>query len=156
MVRTSRTISRNRSAFFFVVILAILGVVLYVVRDNTAPNDLKVGDCFDIPTAATIKTVVHHPCTEPHTAEVFDVVQYASSNANPPISFVIDGFVGDTCGPAFTTYVGKAVAAVPDLTVGYFYPSSDSWSSGDRTITCYVSKADESSLSKSLKGSAGP
>jgi len=138
------------------VIVAFLAIVLYMTKDNTAADDLKAGDCFDIPTGDTVKTVVHHACTEPHTAEVFHVVEYSGSDMTTPITLVIDQFASTACEPVFATYVGKAAAAMPDLTIGYFYPTADGWSRGDRTITCYVSKADESSMSSSLKGSAGP
>ena len=151
---TARTPSRKRSIVAVVVILGLLGVILFVVKDNTAANDLKVGDCFDVPTAATIKTVVHHPCTEAHTAEVFHVAEFTGSDMKTPLTFVIENFVGTACAPVFTTYVGKDVDSVPDLAIGYFYPSNESWSKGSRTITCYVTKADESAMTKSLKGSA--
>lgn len=146
----------RRAAIIVGVLVVFLAVVLYMVKDNGAAQDLKVGDCFDIPTTDTVKTVVHHACTEAHTAEVFHVAEFTGSDMQTPLTFVIDGFVTTTCGPAFTTYIGKAADAVPDLSVGYFYPSVDGWQHGDRTITCYVSKTDESSLSASLKGSAGP
>ena len=95
-----RQMSRRRSIVAFGVILAFLGIVLYVVKDNTAANDLKAGDCFDIPSADTVKTVVHHACTEPHTAEVFLVVQFSGSDMQTPLTFVLENFVGTTCGPA--------------------------------------------------------
>ena len=133
---------------------AFLLLVVFTVKDNGAANDLKIGDCFDIPSATTVKTVTHHPCTEPHTAEVFHVAEYSGRDMNTPISLVLDEFVGTTCDPVFATYVGKALADVPDLSVGYFYPTLDGWQGGDRTITCYVAKTDQSPVSTSLKGSA--
>lgn len=138
------------------VIVAFLAIVLFAVKDNAAADDLKVGDCFDIPTATTVKTVTHHPCTEPHTAEVFHVVEFTGSDMSTPLTFVISSFVDTACGPAFTAYVGADLDSVPDLTTGYFYPSIEGWQSGDRTITCYVTKADEGPITTSLKGSAGP
>ncbi len=137
------------------VIIAFLAVVLFVVRNNGAAEDLKAGDCFELPTATSVQTVVHHPCTEAHTAEVFHVAEYTGTDMKTPITFVLEGFVNTACSPVFTTYVGKDPVSVPDLTIGYFYPSSDSWSSGDRTITCYVSRSDNGSMTKSVKGSAG-
>ncbi len=135
-------------------IVAFLVVVLFVVKDNGAADDLKVGDCFDIPTATSVSTVTHHPCTESHTAEVFHVVEYTGTESTRPISFVLEGFVDTACRPVFATYVGKELDSVPDLTLNYFYPSSDGWSSGDRTITCYATRTDEGPMTTSVKGSA--
>jgi hypothetical protein len=137
------------------ILVAFLAIVLYATRDNTAADDLKAGDCFDVPTGQTVTTVVHHPCTEAHTAEVFHVVEYSGQEMTTPLTLVIDDFASTACGPVFATYVGKPADAMPDLTINYFYPSVDGWSQGDRTITCYITKTDESSMSASLKGSAG-
>jgi hypothetical protein len=133
-----------------------LAVILYAVKDNAAADDLKVGDCFDVPTATTVQTVQHHPCTEAHGAEVIGVAEYTEGGTTYPISFVLEPFVTATCVPAFQAYVGADVDAVPDLSIGYFYPSRDSWSSGDRTITCYVARTDDGQMTESVKGSAAP
>jgi hypothetical protein len=53
-------------------------------------------------------------------------------------------------------YAGREINADPDLSIGYFYPSRDGWSSGDRTITCYVARSDEGPMTQSVKGSASP
>jgi hypothetical protein len=145
----------NKRAIVIVgAIIAFLVVVLFVVKDNGAADDLKVGDCFDNPTATSVSTVVHHPCTESHTAEVFHVVEYTGTETVRPISLILEGFVDTACRPVFATYVGKEIDAVPDLAVNYFYPSVDGWSSGDRTITCYATRTDEGPMTTSVKGSA--
>jgi hypothetical protein len=61
--------------------------------------------------------------------------------------------VNENCAPAFETYVGTSIDSNPDLAVGYFYPDSDGWSSGDRTITCYITRTDEGPMTQSLKAS---
>ena len=132
--------------------LVLLAIVLYVVRNSVSAADLKVGDCFDVPTGATIKTVDHHPCTESHTAEVILVADYTGTTY--PISLSLDRFIEESCVPAFTSYIGREIDAVPDLSIGYFYPSRDSWDGGDRTITCYVARSDEAPMAESVKGSA--
>ena len=49
----------------------------YLLRDylSGSAGDLKVGDCFDVPSfetqSATVKDVQHHPCSELHSGEVF-------------------------------------------------------------------------------------
>ena len=135
-------------------IVAFMAVVLYMVKDNTAADDLKVGDCFDIPTASEIKTVTHHPCTEAHTAEVFHVVEFSGNDMNTPLTFVIEGFADTTCTPVFATYTGIEFDNAPDLTFGWFYPTVESWQSGDRTITCYVTRVDAAPMTKSVKAGA--
>lgn len=136
------------------VIVAFLGVVLYMTKDAGAVDDLKSGECFDRPTSASVSTVTKRPCTEPHDAEVFLVTEI-ESDATTPVSITIEGFVDDECVPAFETYVGAALADSPDLGLGYFYPDFDGWKSGDRTITCYVDRTDQSKVTESLKGSGG-
>jgi len=150
------TAGRWRPLLVLVLLLGFIVVVVFTVKDNGAVNDLKVGDCFDIPTAASVATVTHHPCTEPHTAEVFLVADYTGSPMDTPLILLIDAFVTSACDPAITTYVGKPLADSPELQVGYLYPSAAAWQSGSRSITCYVVKADQSAMTTSLKGSGGP
>ena len=133
-------------------IVVFLAVVLFVVRNNVAADDLKVGTCFDIPTATSIQTVEQHPCNESHNAEVIFVGDHDGTTY--PISLALDRFVGENCEPAFETYIGTDIESSGDLVIGYFYPDRDGWDSGDRTITCYVAKSDESPMTESLKGSA--
>ena len=133
-------------------IVAFLAIVLYLVRNNVAADDLTVGTCFDIPTATSIQTVEQHPCTESHNAEVIFVGDHDGETY--PISLTLDRYVEENCVPAFEPYVGTDLESSADLALGYFYPNRDGWDSGDRTITCYVAKADESPMTESLKGSA--
>ena len=135
-------------------IVAFLAVVLYMVKDSGAADDLKVGDCFDIPTASEIKTVTHHPCIEAHTGEVFHVVEFSGSDMTTPLSFVIENFADTTCTPIFATYTGVAFDDAPDLTFGWFYPTVESWQGGDRTITCYITRVDHAAMTSSVKAGA--
>jgi hypothetical protein len=137
-------------------LIAFLVLVLFTVKDNAAADNLKVGDCFDVPTALSVSTVTHHACTEPHTAEVFEVVQYSGPPMDTPLRPTIGAFVGTACDPVFATYVGKALADAPDLSIGYLYPSVDAWQHGNRSITCYALRTDQAALTSSLKGSRGP
>jgi Septum formation len=144
---------RWRSVLVLVVLIGFLVVVLFTFKDNTTPIDLKVGDCFDIPTATSVQAVTHHACTEPHTAEVFLVTEYSGSPMDTPLALLLDAFVTANCDPAFATYVGKPLADAPELSIGSIYPNPDAWQRGQRTITCYVAKTDQTSMSASLKGS---
>lgn len=132
-------------------LVAILAIILFVVRNNVAADDLKVGDCFNIPNGTTVKTVEKHPCAESHTAEVIFVGQYTDGSTYP-ISLSLDRFIESSCAPAFESYVGRGIDSEPALSVGYFHPTRDGWDRGDRTITCYLSQPDESPMTQSLKG----
>jgi hypothetical protein len=141
---------RMRPVIVIGVIVAFLAIVLFVVRNNVAADDLKVGDCFIIPNGTTVKTVEKHPCTESHNAEVIFVGDYTDGSTYP-ISLSLDRFIETACVPAFETYVGRAVDSEPELSVGYFHPTRDGWDGGDRTITCYIAQPDESPMTQSLK-----
>jgi Septum formation len=147
---TAKQPGRWRAVIVIGVIVVFLAIVLYVVRNNVSADDLKVGDCFNIPNGTSIQTVEHHPCNENHNAEVVLVKDY--DGATYPISLSLDSFIESNCVPAFETYVGRAIDSEPELSIGYFYPSRDSWESGDRTIICYVALPDESPMTESVKG----
>ena len=125
----------------------VLGAILFAVRNNQSADELAIGQCFDVPASTSVSTVERRTCTEAHDAEVFSVVEYSGSETSYPITLAFDRFVGDTCSPVFDAYVGTA----PELEFGYFYPSSDGWSGGDRTITCYAVRGDGAKLTKSVK-----
>ena len=131
-------------------IVALLAVILFAVRNNTAADDLKVGECFNIPNGTTVRTVEKQPCTESHNAEVIFVGDYDGDTF--PISLSLERFIESACVPAFTSYIGRDVDSEPELSIGYFHPTRDGWDSGDRTVTCYVAQPDESPMTQSLKG----
>ncbi len=140
---------RLRAIFVIVAIVAVLGVILFAVRNNVDANDLKVGDCFTIPDGTTVQTVEKHPCTETHNAEVVFVGEYSGDTF--PISLSLESYVRDNCVPASESYVGRSIDDDPALSIGYFSPSQDSWNSGDRTVSCYVAQPDERDMTESLK-----
>jgi hypothetical protein len=141
---------RLRPVIIIGAIVVFIAIVLFVVRNNVAADDLKVGDCFEIPNGTSIQTVEKHPCNESHNGEVFFVGEYTGDTY--PISLSLNSYIEDSCVPAFETYVGRSADSEPALSIGYFYPSRDNWNSGDRTITCYVSQPDDSPMTQSLKG----
>ena len=142
--------SRLRTVLTVGVIAVFLGVVLYVVRNNVSADDLAVGQCFDVPDRSEdISTVEKHECTEPHDAEVFHVAEITGDSY--PITLTFRNFVDESCIPAFATYVGRTYQEAEELDVGFFYPNSDGWSSGDRTVTCYIVRVDEAPMTQSVK-----
>jgi hypothetical protein len=146
----------RRAVLIIGAIVVFLVVVLFIVRNNVAADDLAVGECFDVPNGTSIQTVERHACTESHTAEVFHVAEYTGDGSTYPISLSLDRFIDEACVPAFEAYTGESLDTATELTIGYFYPSRDGWSSGDRTFTCYAALADESAMTESVKGPGVP
>lgn len=132
---------------------AILAVVLYAVRNNADAGSLAVGTCFDRPSSAQdFSTVETQDCTEAHDAEVILVAEYTESDTFP-ISIALDRYIDDTCLPAALTYTGKPAEQLGDYQLGLFSPNRDGWDDGERTMTCYLLRADEGKITQSLKGS---
>jgi hypothetical protein len=139
-------------------IVAVIALGALALRQWTSGNagDLNVGDCFDLPTASaeTVKDVQHHPCTDAHDAEVVFVGNYPNAqNGTYPSDAEFQQFFTDSCLPAYTSYTGVDVLTTSDMDMGYFAPTSDSWSSGSHQITCYANKLDKSKLTMSIKKS---
>lgn len=149
-------LGRKGKLIALLVLVVPLALIIWAVKDNVSADDLKVGDCFNIPSATTVSTIQHFPCTESHTAEVIHVTTFTDDGTTYPISFRFDSFAGTACTPVFQTYVGAALDSKPDLSIGYFFPSRDGWAKGDRAITCYVNRADGAPMTSSLKGSGTP
>jgi Septum formation len=153
--------SRLRPIIIGVVIVAVVvGAVVINMFGGKPVTDLQVGDCFDVPTLAsesdTVDTVQHHPCTQSHTGEVIFVGDFTGGTDAYPAVSDFDAFARNTCGPVFQTYVGTGLDSSPDLSIGYFYPLEDGWSSGSRSVTCYAERTDSSSMTSSVKDSEGP
>jgi hypothetical protein len=137
------------------VLVVILGVVLYAVRNNQSADDLAVGTCFDVPTTTEVSTVEKHPCTEAHDAEVIFTGEYTGGDTYP-LAISLTDYLSTTCAQAFESYVGESYDTNTTLDMSYFKPSVDSWNQGDRTFTCYVQDANEAKLSNSVKTGAAP
>jgi len=140
-----------------VVLIALVvgGVAYFAKGGQKSASDLTVGDCFEVPSSSTnIDSVKNGPCTEIHTGEIFFIANYPDAAAYPADAD-FEQFAENQCNPVYTTYVGASLESTPDLTVGFFYPQSDGWASGDRVVKCYVTRVDGGALTKSLKGSGG-
>ena len=143
--------------FGFIIVIAVIAIGGFVLRDRLSsnPTDLKVGDCFDSPTAIgqTVNDVQHHPCSESHTGEVFAVVTNpAGDKAIYPDENARQTFIVSVCTQPFKDYVGGDIATT-SLDVKFFTPTVDGWTNGDRSFTCYVTNTDNSPFTKSIKNS---
>ena len=158
--RSGRRVSIRLIAL--VAVVAVVVIALYLFRDSltSAPADLAVGNCFDVPITASaedsVDTVQHHPCNESHTGEVFFVGDYSPATDTYPAVSDFDTFVGTACKPAFQDYVGTDLDSDPDLSIGYFYPLADGWANGDHGVTCYISRTDNGAMTSSVRNSGTP
>lgn len=135
-------------------IVAVVVVGFIVLRDRLPGNAdvLAVGECFDVPSTQTaITDVQRHPCNEAHTAEVVGQGNMTGDNGAYPTDTGIRSFATDLCVAAFASYTGRDVNTDEELTVGWFYPTPQSWSSGDREVTCYATRIDDGQMTSSMK-----
>ncbi len=135
-------------------IIAVIAVGGFLLRDRLSGNagDLQVGDCFDAPTTQGVEVddVAHHPCTEPHTAEVVLVADYQGGSAYPtdPEWFQ---FIDTNCVPAFNAYTGLDYMSDVVFEMGFFTPTAEGWDSGDKEVSCYAIRIDRAPMSASIK-----
>lgn len=139
----------KRPVIIVVALVVFIGVVLFLVRDNVAADDLKVGDCFNVPNGTTVQTVEKRPCNESHTAQVIFAGDYDGDSY--PISLSLERYIGEKCIPAYEEYLGRDLDSEPQLSVGYFHPTRDGWDGGDRKVTCYITQPDDSPMTESLR-----
>lgn len=145
-----------------IALAVLLGIVVvaaggyYLFRDRLAGSaaELAVGDCIDEPAGTTdIKEVQHQPCSDPHDGEVFAIVMHtAAPGAAYPDQSEFRDLAGDECVPLLSAYTGMDLVTfvAAGLDFSAFYPTSEAWNNGDRSVTCYVVKADSSKLTGSV------
>ena len=136
-----------------ILIIAVIVIGGIIFRDRLSGNatDLRAGDCFDTKTAAEIKDVQHHPCTEAHTAEVVLVTNHPAVKGAPyPTDSEVDTWAENTCVPAILGYV-SATADLSSLNYGIFYPKSSDWDDGERQMICYLMRLDLAPMTNSLR-----
>jgi hypothetical protein len=128
--------------------ILVIATGAYVCRDRLSGNvtDLKVGDCFDVPesvvTDAVLKGVQHHPCGDPHTAEVIFTGFVPGTNEAYPDDASFSAFARTLCFPAYRDYRGRDYEADLGYHVSTVAPTADGWKTGDRGFTCLIVRAD--------------
>jgi Septum formation len=137
--------------------LALIGIGALILKPflSGSASDLAIGDCFDVPTSGqTVKEVQHHPCTDAHGGEVFFVGKHpGASNAVYPTKDALQATIRTMCVPAFNAYTGLDFDTDVTWTFGYFVPTVDGGTSGDRDMTCYAQRVDDGTTNKSIKKS---
>ena len=138
-----------------IAVVAVIGGGFWIFRDRLSGdvNDLAVGDCIDEPAdTSSITDVQHQPCNSAHDGEVYLLVIDPSSGEYPGRDHFRDIAIAQ-CLPAVATYIGVAdFNTRTDIDAGYFYPITESWSKGDREVTCYLYRIDGAKLTISVRG----
>ncbi len=116
-------------------------------------GELAVGDCFDPPAGVsdTIDDVQHHPCTDAHLAEVVFVGDYEPATEAYPSTEEIQAFAIARCIPAFNAYTGLDYDQAQELGLDWYWPTSESWSDGNKKVICFAGNVDASQLTRSIK-----
>ena len=123
----------------------------------TAENDdadvfsIKVGDCLNDATATgTVTTAPIVPCSKPHDSEAYKSIIMADGDF--PGEDAVKTQADQGCADAFPDFVGIAYDD-SNLSISYYFPTSDSWANGDREILCTIYD-DGVKTTGTLKGAA--
>lgn len=135
--------SRARSLATWLGIIVVVGAATFLIRQFVGGGGLSVGDCFDPPAATgqTAKNIQHHPCSDPHGGEVI-FVGTITDVTDLPTDEQLQVFIGDNCLPAYAAYTGADLFTTDGADMGYFSPTADGWSNGDRGVICYATRLD--------------
>ena len=118
---------------------------------NSSGVVVKVGDCSNSNLSQTVDKLDLVACDKPHSYEAYSVI--ASTASTYPGAEVLQVFADQSCIDKFFDYVGVALSQ-SILYYTYVYPSVTSWNSNsDRSVICFIYKATEPLLTKSVKGS---
>ncbi len=116
-------------------------------------DELRVGDCFDIPPGEYVLIVPIVDCDEAHDAEfLLRVGLSVGTVPYPGLDALIDR-VSTDCIPAFDEYVGMRYED-SSLDVYWLYPDEAGWAGGNRAIECVLVSVDGSKLTGSMRGAA--
>ena len=118
---------------------------------NSSGVVVKVGDCSNSNLSQTVDKLDLVPCDEPHSLEAYSIV--TSTATTYPGADALKVFAEQSCIDEFFGYVGVELPQ-SILYYTYVYPSVTSWNSkSDRSVICFIYKATEPLLTKSVKGS---
>ncbi|MEU5346719.1 DUF4190 domain-containing protein [Streptomyces sp. NPDC020766] len=113
-------------------------------RENGTTFSVDEGECFDTPggslegMAYDVDTV---PCDEEHDGEVF--ANFSMASGGYPGDSEITEAADDKCYTLQYAYAMDTWAIPDNVDIYYFTPTRDSWSLGDREISCLFGNVDE-------------
>lgn len=118
-------------------------------NEQTDAFALQVGDCLNDGSATgEVTTVPTVPCSEPHDSEVYAAFELGQSSY--PGEEIVQGKADAQCLTAFDQFVGEPYLE-SRLDFAYYYPTAESWASGDREILCVIYDP-EGPVTGSLRG----
>lgn len=100
--------------------------------------DIKVGDCFNQPDydAEEIVNVEIVDCSVLHDFEATKSVILTETAS--PGEDVIQSRAETECLTAFEEYTGQSYDSFTDYEFSFYWPTTGSWSQGDREILCLI------------------
>lgn len=108
--------------------------------------NVAVGECFNVGTPFRVVD-----CNSPHDGEVFASYVIPMSSSEPyPGEEQVTKIAQRQCKQAFEGYVGVR-QRFSELSIAFVYPSPESWSIGERKISCVV-QLDQGKLTESVRG----
>ncbi|MFI0370215.1 DUF4190 domain-containing protein [Actinomadura sp. 1N219] len=120
---------------------------------------MRLGDCINDDSGATttataepveVETVKVVPCNGPHDGEVMAI--FKLPGAMLPSENKLRQLAGDGCEKRITSKISRDPAA-DSLATSYYYPTLESWTSGDRNVTCVaVSATEGKKLTRPIRG----
>lgn len=112
---------------------------------------LSVGDCFDNPAgASSVTQVTAIPCTQPHNAQIFAKFKLTGSDFSYPGTAAVKSQATAGCNRR-TGSVDKS-KTTSAMTVRLLYPLQDSWTDGQRTVSCMIANP-QANVTQSLLNS---
>ena len=112
---------------------------------------IEVGDCLnDASSSGEVETVPKVDCSEPHDSEAFATHDLADGDY--PAQDAMFAEADAECEAAFDGYVGVSYDE-STLAYSYYFPTEESWATGDREILCVLIEVDASGNAVQTTGS---
>ena len=114
-----------------------------------AVASLVVGDCFTEPphSVDTLTTpVTLNPCDNPHTGQVYAVINLVKAAAFPGRD-AVDKAAHDACQPLFDRALDRSQG---ELANNWYFPTQRRYEAGDTRVTCFAVYASGSVLNGSV------
>lgn len=132
----------------FIAVVAVCGAC-----GTTSVFEIEEGDCFDdVTDFSEVSRLPVVDCDEPHDNEVYAVVDYLVTTAYPGVDTLRD-FAEEECLPRFEEFIGFDYFE-SELDFSAFWPSEESWETGDREVICFAYELDFSKITGTLEGAA--
>lgn len=112
---------------------------------------LSVGDCVNFNLGSTQRgRFTLTGCDSPHLAEITSRVEHPDSGGTYPGADAMGDWIADQCQAAAAVYIGLPLLETT-LADGALIPDFDAWTNGNYRTACYLTKADSTSLTESVR-----